>query len=58
MANAGPNTNGSQFCVTSVPCPHLDDTNVVFGRVLAGLGIVVEIQRLADDGRPKVVRIF
>ncbi|CAH0719268.1 unnamed protein product, partial [Brenthis ino] len=54
MANAGPNTNGSQFCVTSVPCPQLDDTNVVFGRVLAGMGVVAEIQRLADDGRPRV----
>ncbi|XP_045453421.1 peptidyl-prolyl cis-trans isomerase D [Melitaea cinxia] len=55
MANAGPNTNGSQFCVTTVPCPQLDGTNVVFGRVLAGLGIVAEIQRMADDGRPRVV---
>ncbi|CAH2088267.1 unnamed protein product [Euphydryas editha] len=54
MANAGPNTNGSQFCVTTVPCPHLDETNVVFGRVLAGLGVVAEIQRMADDGRPRV----
>ncbi|XP_050355651.1 peptidyl-prolyl cis-trans isomerase D [Nymphalis io] len=54
MANAGPNTNGSQFCVTTVPCPQLDETNVVFGRVLAGLGIVAEIQQMADDGRPRV----
>nr|XP_034836523.1 peptidyl-prolyl cis-trans isomerase D [Maniola hyperantus] len=52
MANAGRrNTNGSQFCVTTVPCPQLDGTNVAFGRVLAGLGIVSEIQQLADDGR-------
>lgn len=55
MANAGRNTNGSQFCVTSVPCPHLDGTNVVFGRVLAGSGILQEVQRTADDGRPTVV---
>ncbi|CAK1542739.1 unnamed protein product [Leptosia nina] len=55
MANAGrPNTNGSQFCVTSVPCPHLDGTNVVFGRVLAGGGILEEIQRTADECRPTV----
>ncbi|XP_047538978.1 peptidyl-prolyl cis-trans isomerase D isoform X1 [Vanessa atalanta] len=54
MANSGPNTNGSQFCMTTVPCPQLDETNVVFGRVLAGLGIVAEIQQMADDGRLRV----
>ncbi|XP_045778782.1 peptidyl-prolyl cis-trans isomerase D-like isoform X2 [Maniola jurtina] len=51
MANAGRNSNGSQFCVTTVPCPQLDGTNVACGRVLAGLGIVTEIQQLADDGQ-------
>ncbi|XP_075982050.1 cyclophilin 40 [Anticarsia gemmatalis] len=57
MANSGcKNTNGSQFCITTVPCPHLDGTNVVFGEVLAGLGIVKEIQRYGDaeSGRPAV----
>ncbi|CAG4960679.1 unnamed protein product [Colias eurytheme] len=55
MANAGrPHTNGSQFCVTSVPCPHLDGTNVVFGHVLAGLRVLEEVQRTADDCRPSV----
>ncbi|XP_041969644.1 peptidyl-prolyl cis-trans isomerase D [Aricia agestis] len=55
MANAGkPHTNGSQFCVTTVPCPHLDGTNVVFGQVLAGVGLVIEIQEAAKDGRPTV----
>ncbi|VVD03100.1 unnamed protein product [Leptidea sinapis] len=47
-------TNGSQFCITSVQCPQLDNTNVVFGRVLAGLGIVYEIQRSAIESRPSV----
>ncbi|XP_050672954.1 peptidyl-prolyl cis-trans isomerase D [Leptidea sinapis] len=55
MANAGRrDTNGSQFCITSVQCPQLDNTNVVFGRVLAGLGIVYEIQRSAIESRPSV----
>ncbi|XP_013193468.1 peptidyl-prolyl cis-trans isomerase D [Amyelois transitella] len=57
MANKGkPHTNGSQFCITTVLCPQLDGTNVVFGRVLAGLGVVLELQAETDCelGRPTV----
>jgi len=52
MANSGPNTNGSQFFITYVPTPHLNNHHSVFGQLTAGMDILKKI-----SNGDKIVRI-
>jgi peptidyl-prolyl cis-trans isomerase A (cyclophilin A) len=55
MANAGPNTGGSQFFVTLVPTPHLDNRHAIFGQIVEGMEVVSAIGKVQTGAQDRPI---
>lgn len=55
MANAGPGTNGSQFFITHVPTPHLNDAHTIFGELISGDDTLSAIPVTGEAGSPTII---